>query len=143
MNAEEERTAAAIRCVSWRCAAMPSSGTRSGTDSAESLSPVCTVVGKSKWYHQVFQASFHLKRYTVPLNLTWVDLAFSCTKGYPGQVYRHSLPFQVEAALKYLVVPLTFAHDCTRAVLSQTPDGACVDTSGQIWTAAHSCNGLR
>ena len=43
--------------------------------------------GKPKWYHQVFQGSFHLKR--------------------------HSLPFQVEAALKYLVVPLTFAHDWT------------------------------
>ena len=49
----------------------------------------------------------------VKLNLTWVDLAFSCTKSYPGQVKRHSLPFQVEAALKYLVVQLTFAHDCT------------------------------
>ena len=49
----------------------------------------------------------------MPLNLTWVDLVFSCTKGYPGQVKRHSLPFQLEAALKYLVVPLTFAHDCT------------------------------
>ena len=23
---------------------------------------LCTVVGKSKWYHQVFQGSFHLKR---------------------------------------------------------------------------------
>ena len=44
---------------------------------------------------------------------TWVNLPFSCTKGYSGQVKRHSLPFQVEAALKYLVVPLTFAHDCT------------------------------
>ena len=49
----------------------------------------------------------------MPLNLTWVDLVFSCTKGYPGQVKRHSLLFQLEAALKYLVVPLTFAHDCT------------------------------
>ena len=32
----------------------------------ESVSPqraeVCTVVGKSKWYHQLFQGSFHLKR---------------------------------------------------------------------------------
>ena len=74
---------------------------------------VGTVEGKSKWYHQVFQGRFHLKRQAVPLNLTWVDLAFSCTKSYPGQVKRHSLPFQVEAALKYLVVPLTFAHDCT------------------------------
>ena len=42
-----------------------------------------------------------------------VDLAFSGTKGYPGQVKRHSLPFQEEAVLKYLVVPLTFALDCT------------------------------
>ena len=49
----------------------------------------------------------------MPLNLTWVDLAFSGTKGYPGQVKRHSLPFQEEAVLKYLVVPLTFALDCT------------------------------
>ena len=49
----------------------------------------------------------------MPLNLTWVDLAFCGTKGYPGQVKRHSLPFQVEAVLKYLVVPLTFALDCT------------------------------
>ena len=64
-----------------------------------------TVVGKSKWYHQVFQGSFHLKWQAVPLNLTWVDLAFSCTKGYPGQVKRHSLPVQVEAVRKYLVVP--------------------------------------
>ena len=47
----------------------------------------------------------------MPLNLIWVDLAFSCTKGYPGQVKWHSLPFQVETALKYQVVPLTFAHD--------------------------------
>ena len=33
----------------------------------------------------------------------------------PGQarVKRHSLPFQVDAVLKYLVVPLTFALDCT------------------------------
>ena len=50
-----------------------------------------TVEGKSKWYHQVFQGSFHLKRQAVPLNLTWVDIAFSCTKSYPGQVKRHSL----------------------------------------------------
>ena len=49
----------------------------------------------------------------MPLNLTWVDLAFSCTKVYSGQVKRHSLPFQVEAALKYLMVSLTFAHNCT------------------------------
>ena len=49
----------------------------------------------------------------MPLNLTWVDLAFSGTKGYPGQVKRYSLPFQEEAVLKYLVVPLTFALDCT------------------------------
>ena len=49
----------------------------------------------------------------MPLKLTWVDLAFSGTKGYPGQVKRHSLPFQEEAVLKYLVVPLTFALDCT------------------------------
>ena len=42
-----------------------------------------------------------------------MDLAFSSTKGYPGQVKRHSLPFQVEAALRYMVVPLTFAYDCT------------------------------
>ena len=49
----------------------------------------------------------------MPLNLTWVDLAFRGTKGYPGQVERHSLPFQEEAVLKYLVVPLTFALDCT------------------------------
>ena len=42
-----------------------------------------------------------------------MNLAFNCTKGYPGLVRRRSLPFQVEAALKYLVVPLTFAHDCT------------------------------
>ena len=78
---------------------------------------ICTVVGKSKWYHQVFQGSFHLKRQAVPLNLTWVDLAFSCTKGYPGRVKRHSLPFQVEAVLKCLVIPLTFAHDCTSKAL--------------------------
>ena len=75
--------------------------------------PSCTAVGKNKWYHQVFHDGFHLKRWAVPLNLTWVDLVFSCTKSYPGQVKRHSLKFQVEAALKYLVVPLTFAHDCT------------------------------
>ena len=74
---------------------------------------VGTVVGKSKWYHQVIQDSFHLKRWAVLLNLTWVNVAFSCTKGYPGQVKRHSLPFQVEAALKYLMVPLTLPHDCT------------------------------
>ena len=49
----------------------------------------------------------------MPLNLTWVDLAFSGTKGYPGQVKRHSLPFLEEAVLKYLVVALTFALDCT------------------------------
>ena len=42
-----------------------------------------------------------------------MNLAFSCTKGYPGQANRNSLSFQVEAVLKYLVVPLTFAHDCT------------------------------
>ena len=53
----------------------------------------------------------------MPLNLTWVDLAFSCPKGYPGQAKRHSLPLQVEAALKYLVVPLTFAHDCTSSCI--------------------------
>ena len=41
---------------------------------------VCTVEGKSKWYHKVFQGSFHLKRQAVPLNLTWVDLAVICTK---------------------------------------------------------------
>ena len=39
----------------------------------------CTVEGKSKWHHQVFQDSFLLKRQTVPLNLTWV--AFSATEG--------------------------------------------------------------
>ena len=49
----------------------------------------------------------------MPLNLTWVDLAFIGTKGYPGQVKRHSLLFQEGAVLKYLVVPLTFALDCT------------------------------
>ena len=49
----------------------------------------------------------------MPPNLTWVALALSGTKGYPGQVKRHSLPFQEEAVLKYLVVPLTFALDCT------------------------------
>ena len=38
-----------------------------------------TVVCKSKWYHQVFHGSFHLKRYAVPLNLTWVT--FSATEG--------------------------------------------------------------
>ena len=42
-----------------------------------------------------------------------MDLAFSGFKGYPGQVKWHSLPFQEEAVLKYLVVPLTFALDCT------------------------------
>ena len=42
-----------------------------------------------------------------------MNLAYSCTIGYSGQVKRHSLPFQVEAALKYLVIQLTFAHDCT------------------------------
>ena len=49
----------------------------------------------------------------MPLNLTWVT--FSATEGlvHPGQVKRHSLPFQVEAVLEYLVVPLTFALDCT------------------------------
>ena len=41
--------------------------------------------------------------------MTWLDLAFRCTKCYPGQVKRHSLPFQEEAVLKFLVVPLTFA----------------------------------
>ena len=55
----------------------------------------------------------------MPLNLTWVDLAFIGTKGYPGQVKRHSLPFQEEAVLKYLVVPLTFALDCTFGIISQ------------------------
>ena len=68
---------------------------------------------KSRWHHQVFQGSFHLKRRAVPLNLTWVN--FSATKGHvhPGQVKRHNLPLTVEAVLKYLVVPFTFAHDCT------------------------------
>ena len=49
----------------------------------------------------------------MPLNLTWVTL--SATEGlvHPGQVKRHSLPFQAEAVLKYLMVPLTFALDCT------------------------------
>ena len=60
----------------------------------------------------------------MPLNLTWEDLAFSGTKGYPGQVKRRSLPFQVEAALKYLVVPLTFAHDCTYRAVCGTGPGA-------------------
>ena len=48
--------------------------------------------------------------------LTWVT--FSATEGlvHPGQVKQHSLPFQVEAVLKYLVVPLTFALDCTMSV---------------------------
>ena len=50
--------------------------------------------------------------HSVPGSSERTALAFSCTKDYPGQVKRHSLPFQVEAALKYLVVPLTFAHDC-------------------------------
>ena len=79
-----------------------------------------TVEGESKWYHKVFQGSVHLKRQAVSLNLTLVDLAFSCTKSYPGQVNRHSLPFQVEAVLKYLVVPLTFALDCTHLSISKT-----------------------
>ena len=56
----------------------------------------------------------------MPLNLTWVDLAFSYTKGYPGQVKRHSLPFQEEAVLKYLVVPFTFALDCTIKFLMES-----------------------
>ena len=47
----------------------------------------------------------------MPHNLVWIT--FSATEGHPGQVKRYSLPLQVEAALKYLVVPLTFAHDCT------------------------------
>ena len=76
-----------------------------------------TVEGKSKWYHQVFQGNFHLKRQAVPLNLTWVDLAFSCTKSYPGQVKWHSLPFQVEAVLKYLVVTGT-TYFCPRLYMS-------------------------
>ena len=42
-----------------------------------------------------------------------MDSAFSGAKGYPGQVKRHSLPFQEVAVLKYLVVPLTFDLDCT------------------------------
>ena len=40
-------------------------------------------MGKSKWYAW--------KRLAVLLNLTWVDLAFSCTKSYPGLVKRQSL----------------------------------------------------
>ena len=58
----------------------------------------------------------------MPLNLTWVT--FSATEGqvHPGQVKRHSLPFQVEAVVKYLVVPLTFALDC-RSYIEYTGTG--------------------
>ena len=73
----------------------------------------CTVVGKSKWYHQVFQGGFHLKRKVVSLNLTWVDLAFSYTKSYPGEFKRHSLPFQVAVALKY-EIPGGITYFCPR-----------------------------
>ena len=77
-------------------------------------------MSKSKWHQLIFQGSFHMKRQAVPLNQTW--LTFSATEGlvHPGQVKRHSLPFQVEAALKYLVVPLTFALDCTYGVSWET-----------------------
>ena len=54
----------------------------------------------------------------MPLNLTWVT--FSAIEGevHPGQIKRQLKPFQVEAALKYLVVPLTFAHDCTYRIVN-------------------------
>ena len=57
--------------------------------------------------------------------LTWVDLAFSCTKSYPSQVKRHSVPFQMEATLKYLVASLTFTHDCTIKHMSDSELRAC------------------
>ena len=60
----------------------------------------------------------------MPLNLTWVDLAFSCTKNYSGQVKRHSLTFQAEAALKYLVAPLNFVHDCTYLLVGNITQNA-------------------
>ena len=63
--------------------------------------------------------SVYLPKVDVKVRLVRVDLAFSCTKGYPGQVKRHGLPFQVEAALKYLVVPLAFAHDCSYSYITQ------------------------
>ena len=72
----------------------------------------------------------------MPLNLTWVT--FSATKGgvHPGQVKRHNLPFQVEAALKYLVVPLTFAHDCTYSLWT----GSLVWVTGFLFVATFDRN---
>ena len=95
---------------------------------------LCTVVGKSKWYYQVFQDSFHLKRLAVQLNPTWVDLAFSCTKGYPGQVKRHSLPFQVEAVLNTwwyrLLLPTTVPTYSAYIRRGATVRTVCTATSG-------------
>ena len=51
-------------------------------------------------------------------DLGGLQLPSVAPKGYPGQVKRHSLPSQVEASLKYLVEPLTFAHDCTYSCMS-------------------------
>ena len=39
----------------------------------------CTVVGKSKWYHQVFQGSFHLKYLVVPLTFAPTVHPFGCS----------------------------------------------------------------
>ena len=77
----------------------------------------------------------------MPLNLTWVNLAFSCTKGYPGQVKRDSLPSQVEAALKYLVVPLTFAHDFTSNASIGCAVGFVCDIWG-MWCSLHVAQAL-
>ena len=76
----------------------------------------CTVVGKSKWCHQVFQDSFHMKRLAVLLNLAWETIRPTEGLVHLGQVKRHSLPFQVEAVLKYPMVPTTYF--CQRLYLS-------------------------
>ena len=44
------------------------------------------------------------KRQIVPFHPTWAALL------YPGQVKRHSLPFQPVAALEYLVIKYDFVH---------------------------------
>ena len=69
------------------------------------------------------------------LNLTWVDLDFSGTKGYPGQVNRHSLQFQEEAVLKYLVVPLIFALYCTYSLSDLSPISGCSADLLTWWAA--------
>ena len=64
-------------------------------------------VNKVIFHHQIFKDRYRLKLQPVPLTLTRLSDLGSCTKGYPSQVKRHSLPFQVIVTFKHQLLFLS------------------------------------